>query len=85
MKKSELRQLIREEISKVVNEFGPTDGSQNKLFKKGDIVYSRISKAKLKVTRIVKDRIYTVPFNFPNRAEEWYKAEDLQTKSFFAN
>ena len=31
MKKSELRQLIKEEISKVVNEFGPTYGSQNKL------------------------------------------------------
>jgi hypothetical protein len=31
MKKSELKQLIREEISKVMNEFGPMYGSQNKL------------------------------------------------------
>jgi hypothetical protein len=57
--------------------------AKNKLFKKGDIVYDAHTKTKLKVTRIVKDRIYTVPFNFPGRAEEWYKAEDLQTKSFF--
>jgi hypothetical protein len=31
MKKSELKQLIKEEISKVLNEFGPMYGSQNKL------------------------------------------------------
>jgi hypothetical protein len=59
------------------------DESKNESFKKGDTVYDKHTKAKLKVTRIVKDRIYTVPFNFPGRAEEWYKAEDLQTKSFF--
>jgi hypothetical protein len=52
-------------------------------FKKGNTVFDKHTKAKLKVTRIVKDRIYTVPFNFPGRAEEWYKAEDLTTKSFF--
>lgn len=52
-------------------------------FKKGDTVYDKHTKAKLKVTRILNDRIYTVPFNFPGRAEEWYKAEDLTTKSFF--
>jgi hypothetical protein len=56
---------------------------ESKSFKKGDTVYDKHTKVKLKVTRIVKDRIYTVPFNFPGRAEEWYKAEDLQTKSFF--
>ena len=52
-------------------------------FKKGNTVFDKHTKAKLKVTRIVKDRIYTVPFNFPGRAEEWYKAEELTTKSFF--
>jgi hypothetical protein len=71
------------EGKKVPLDFPMLEEQEEITFKKGDTVYDKHTKVKLKVTRIVKDIIYTVPFNFPGRKEERYKKEELTKQSFF--
>jgi hypothetical protein len=70
VKKSELRQIVREEISKVMNEFGPMYGSQNKL---------RTSTNPLVKTIDTLDRILSNSTKTPFKAAmEWErKSEEL--------